>query len=303
MYACERLALPGMAPEDIAVLPDGCLICGLADGRIISVNALTGEHELIVQIKGRPLGIEVKDAQHIIVCDGQRGQLLEINILKGKVKTLLKRVRGRKIKLCNNAAIARDGRIFFSQSSAHYAVQQWQMDLIQHAATGALHCLYPDGRVETLLTNLAFANGVALLPDESSVLVAETGRNQIIEFNLHTRKSLCFTTLPGVPDNMSTGESGIIWVAIPSKADWRLDTLKKLPYATRFVIAKTLGRMKLPVKPHAQVLGYNSYGRLVRQIDIDPAQYQMITGVREHQGKLYLGSLHEEAIGVVDLTT
>lgn len=301
MYTCERLALSGMAPEDVAILPDGQLISGLQDGQIIKVNPLTGDSELIIKIKGRPLGIEVKDTQHIIVCDGQLGQLLEVNLVKKTVRTLVKRVQGKTIKLCNNAAIAKDGRIFFSQSSQHYAVDQWQMDLIQHPASGALHCLYPNGRVETLLKNLAFANGVALLPDESSVLVAETGRNQIIEFDLRKRQSLLFASLPGVPDNMSTGESGLIWVAIPSAADWRLNTLKKLPYLARVVLAKTVGRMKMPVKPYAQVLGYNHYGRLVQQIDINPEHYQLITGVREHQGKLYLGSLHENAIGIIEL--
>jgi sugar lactone lactonase YvrE len=301
MYACQRLATPGFAPEDIAILPSGELVTGLADGRIIRVNAQTGASELIVKLHGRPLGIEVQDETHLIVCDGQLGQLLQINIQTGAVRVLVEQINGKRIRLCNNASIARDGRIFFSTSSQHYAVNQWQMDLIQHPQSGALHCLHPDGHVGTLLSGLAFANGVTLTADESRVLVAETGRNQVMQVNLKSLHVSLFNALPGVPDNMSTDRSGMIWVAIPSAADWRLTWLKKLPYRARIGLAHTIGRLKMPVKQHGQILGYNSYGRLVHNIEVDPAKYHMITGVREHNGILYLGSLHEEAIGIVQL--
>lgn len=300
-YVCQRLPVPGLAPEDVAILPSGELVTGLADGRIIRVNAQTGGSELVTTLQGRPLGIEVQDESHLIVCDGQLGQLLRVNIQTGAVRVLVEHINGKRVRLCNNATIARDGRIFFSTSSQHHAVDQWQMDLIQHSMSGALHCLHPDGHVETLLSELAFANGVALSPDESMVLVAETGSNQVMQVNIVSKHASLFSTLPGVPDNMSTGPSGILWVAIPSAADWRLNWLKKLPYGVRTGLAHSVGRLKMPVKRHAQVLGYNCYGRLLHNIEINPTDYHMITGVREHGGKLFLGSLHEDAIGVVQL--
>ncbi len=300
-YACQRLPVPGVAPEDVAILPSGELVTGLADGRIFRINATTGASQLITTLQGRPLGIEVQNETHLIVCDGQLGQLLRVNIQTGAVRVLVDQINGKRIRLCNNASIARDGRIFFSTSSQHHAVDEWQMDLIRHPMSGALHCLYPDGHVETLLDKLAFANGVTLSPDESMVLVAETGSNQVMQVNIVSKHASLFSALPGVPDNMSTGQSGIIWIAIPSAADWRLHWLKKLPYGVRTGLAHTLGRLNLPVKRHAQVLGYNAHGRLVHNIEINPADYHMITGVREHAGKLFLSSLHEDAIGVVQL--
>jgi hypothetical protein len=34
----------------------------------------------------------------------------------------------------------------------------------------------------------------------------------------------------------------------------------------------------------------------------DAGIYHMVTGVREHDGRLWLGSLHEPAVAVVDLS-
>ncbi len=42
----------------------------------------------------------------------------------------------------------------------------------------------------------------------------------------------------------------------------------------------------------------------MHDLDIDPAQhgadYHMVTGVREHDGRVWMGSLHEPAIAVYD---
>ena len=42
-------------------------------------------------------------------------------------------------------------------------------------------------------------------------------------------------------------------------------------------------------------------GRLVHDIDADAGSYHMVTGVREHQGEVWLASLHEAALAVVSL--
>jgi sugar lactone lactonase YvrE len=291
----------GLGPEDIAILPDGRLITGLLNGKILMLSADGSQQEELIQLKGRPLGIEILDAEHIVVCDGQLGQLLKINILNKTMEVLVERIAGQHIKLCNNASVAQDGRIFFSCSSTQYTVKNWQQDLIRHAATGSLHCRYPDGRVTTVLDGLAFANGVTLTQDESKVLVAETGRSQIMQVDVVTGQASLFASLLGAPDNLSTGPTGIIWVALPSANDLRLQLIHKLPRVARWGLAQTVGRIKLPVKRFAQILGYDSRGHLLHDIRLDPQQYHMITSVREHAGKLYLGSLHERAIAVVQL--
>jgi hypothetical protein len=46
---------------------------------------------------------------------------------------------------------------------------------------------------------------------------------------------------------------------------------------------------------------YDDAGRLVHDVDVATDRYHMVTGVREHDGRLWLGSLHEPAIAVVGL--
>ena len=49
-----------------------------------------------------------------------------------------------------------------------------------------------------------------------------------------------------------------------------------------------------------RVQAYDDSGRLVHDIDVDHAGYHMVTGVREHHGRVWMGSLHEPAIAVFD---
>ena len=39
----------------------------------------------------------------------------------------------------------------------------------------------------------------------------------------------------------------------------------------------------------------------MHDVDVKTDGYHMVTGVREHDGRVWLGSLHEPAIAVVDL--
>ena len=50
-----------------------------------------------------------------------------------------------------------------------------------------------------------------------------------------------------------------------------------------------------------RVHAYDDAGTLVHDVDVDTPDYHMVTGVREHEGRLWLGSLHEPAVAVVSL--
>ena len=51
-----------------------------------------------------------------------------------------------------------------------------------------------------------------------------------------------------------------------------------------------------------RVQAYDENGVLVHDVDVDPKQhgaaYHMVTGVREHEGQVWMGSLHEPAVAV-----
>jgi hypothetical protein len=51
------------------------------------------------------------------------------------------------------------------------------------------------------------------------------------------------------------------------------------------------------------VQAYDPTGRLVHDLQGPGDRFHFVTGMREHQGKLYLGSLVERAVAVLDLTS
>ena len=70
------------------------------------------------------------------------------------------------LRICNNAAVAADGTIYFSDSTQRFDLEYYTADLIEHSGTGRLLRRTPDGEVDVLLDGLHFANGVALAPDQ-----------------------------------------------------------------------------------------------------------------------------------------
>jgi sugar lactone lactonase YvrE len=213
--------LPVHGPEDVAVDGAGNAITGLADGRILRV-APDGQHvDVLADTEGRPLGIEVDPDGNVLVCDARRG-VLGVEASSGNVRTVLDGVDGAPFVFCNNGAVARDGTVYFTDSSTRFGVDNYRGELLAHTGTGRLLRRAVDGTVDVLLDGLHFANGVALAPDEASVVVAEMGRYRLMRLWLSGARAgesdVLVDNLPGFPDNISTGTDGLVWVALPS---WR----------------------------------------------------------------------------------
>ena len=51
----------------------------------------------------------------------------------------------------------------------------------------------------------------------------------------------------------------------------------------------------------SKVQAFDYAGTLVHDLDVRTDRYHLVTGVREHDGRVWLGSLHEPAIAVVDV--
>lgn len=302
--------VPGPGAEDVVVAPDGHVYTGTEDGSIFRLSPDGRQVQRVAHTGGRPLGLELLDDGDLLVCDAHRGLLLvhlagSADGADAPVETLLTRVDGTPMRFCNNAAIASDGTIWFSDSSTRFGIEQWKDDFVQNTRTGRLLRRDPDGTVTVVLDGLAFANGVALGTDERFVAVAETGARTVVRHWLqgprHGERDLLVGDLPGYPDNIARGSDGLIWVTIASPLDPVVERLQKSPLPVRRLVARIPARFQPSPQQTIRVQAYDDDGALVHDIDLHVPGYHMVTGVREHAGRVWMGSLHEPAVAVYDL--
>jgi len=304
--------VPGPGAEDVVVGVSGAdeaaVFTGTSDGSIFRVSHDGSKVDLIARTRGRPLGLEFDLDGRLLVCDARRG-LIRVDTRTGAVETVTADIDRRPMRFCNNAAIASDGTVWFSDSSTKFGIDDWKADFVQNTRTGRLLRLDTDGTITIVLDGLAFANGVALSPAEDFVAVAETGARTIVRRWLTGPKAgmrdLFCSDLPGYPDNIARGSDGLIWVTIASPIDPLVEWLQTGPMALRRLATRLPERLQPAPKQTVRVQAYDDQGTLIHDVDVDPkaqrTPYHMATGVREHEGRVWLGSLHEAAIAVIDL--
>ena len=199
--------------------------------------------------------------------------------------------------------------LYFSDASVKWTRARFREDILENNGNGRLVRFDPaTGEVEVLLDGLHFANGVALALDESYVLVVETSRYRIRRY--HLTGSLAGTAdtfadnLPGFADNLRRGRDGTWWVAMGAKRSPILDFLHPRP-ALKRVFAKLVPMAKfqehlIPKVGWALQLGPD--GQPVASFwDTEGAYLRELSAVIEHVGRLWLGSITADRIGVLEL--
>lgn len=311
-HAFTVIPVPGPGAEDVVVAtsgPDeGAVFTGTEDGSIFRVSADGAKVDRVARTGGRPLGIEFAPDGRLLVCDARLG-LHWVDPATGSVELITAEVGGVPMRFCNNAAIADDGTIWWSDSSTQFGIDRWKHDFVRNTRTGRLLRRDPDGTVTVVLEGLAFANGVALSADGDFVCVAETGARTVVRHWISgpragTRDFLA-TDLPGYPDNIARGSDGLVWITIASPTDPLVERLQTGPMLLRKLATMLPEALQPKPKQSVRVVAYDAAGTLVHDVDLAPAEhgasYHMVTGVREHEGRLWMGSLHEPAIAVYDL--
>ncbi|MBO0847088.1 MAG: SMP-30/gluconolactonase/LRE family protein [Nocardioides sp.] len=304
----EVLPVPGAGAEDVVVAgygPDeGSVFTGTENGAIWRISHDGKRIDMVGDTSGRPLGIEMDLDGRLLVCDAQQG-VLHLDPRTGAIEPVVDCVAGVPMMFCNNAAVASDGSVWFSDSSTRHGLDRWRDEFVQDTRTGRLLRLTEGGEVEVVLEGLAFANGVALAADESYVAVAESAARTVVRRWLTGprtgERDFLACDLPGYPDNIARGSDGLIWVSIASPRDPLVERIQRGPMLLRKSV--TMVPMALQPKPKRTVRAqaFDDEGRLVHDIECPADRYHMVTGVREHDGRLWLGSLHEPAVARVTL--
>jgi sugar lactone lactonase YvrE len=282
-------------------------VAGLADGRIVSLPpdaTDAGQARVLADTGGRPLGMERHGDDAFVVCDAKRG-LLRVEISpQPSVGVLCETVDGDRLTLCSNVTVTQDGTIYFTQSSRRFPLERYKADLLEHSASGRV-MRHRDGAADVLLDGLHFANGVVVAPDQQSLIVAETGGYRLVRLWLAGPRAGTSETfvgdLPGFPDNLTITGDGLIWVGMASPRDPLLDWLLPRPPWLRSAMAAAPPSLLPGPKDLAWALAVDQNGEIVHDLRGWGAGYRMVTAALQDGDRLYLGSLTESAVAVLDL--
>jgi sugar lactone lactonase YvrE len=296
----EKLKIDGFAPEDVAFDSQDRIYCGDDHGRIFRLEPDGTKPQLFADTKGRPLGLVFDHEGNLIVADAIVG-LMSI-APDGKATVLATEAGGVPFRCPNDLDVARDGTIYFTDASSKFSLTQLKEDLLEHQPNGRLLAYDPRTRqTRVLLNDLYFANGVAVSPDQSFVLVNDTGTYSVRRYWLTGPKQgqadVFIDNLPGFPDGISSNGKDTFWLALVNGRDKGLDFLLPHPFL-RKIVWRLPSFLQPNIKRFAFVLALDTNGKVIRSLQDPAAQsFTQIANVVEHKGKLYFGSIGEGAIG------
>lgn len=299
LAAAEQIDV-GLGPEDITKGPDGLFYTGLDDGRIVRFDPDGGGRvEEFASTDGRPLGMHFDAEGNLIVADAFRG-LISV-APDGAISVLTDSVDGEPMIFVDDLDISTDGKIWFSDASQRFDQRNFMLDFIEGSATGRLLSYdATTGETTVHLENLGFANGVALGPDDAYVLVNETQYSRITRLWLTGpragERETFIDSLPGAPDNLSYNDAGIFWVALPVPRLTELEGLAGSPFRRRLLM-RIPGAANIPLPAYGWVIGLDTEGNVVHNLQDPSAGYSTVTSVNEIDGFLYLGSIAMMTVG------
>jgi len=193
----------------------------------------------------------------------------------------------------------------------------FKMDMLRAKKSGRLLQYDPStDKVTVLVNDIWFANGVAVDEGEEFVMVVESSMLRILKYHLKGSKKgqleVMVDKLPGMPDGIDCTSVKLCYVPLPSSIPPIKYFLQKFsPSAEAWL--RTLVMM-LPSSLLPKPVRYGGVVEITQGSNITPSEISfffqdpdgdyisMLTGVTEYNGKLYLGSLRNNFIGVLDLS-
>lgn len=292
MFGATRVPVPGEGPEDVEVLSDGRVVVGVEGGQLLVWDG--SDWEELANTGGRPLGMDLARDGTLIVADSVAG-LLAVDS-DGAITVLTTECGGTPLVFTDDVELGPDGMIYFSDASTKWDQAHWEHDIVEARPHGRL-CSYDplSGEVVEMVSNLHFANGVAVDPGGEFLLVNETSRYRVLKVDLADNSTSVFLDdLPGFIDGISS-DGDRFWIAVASPRNGLVDRLSDNPR-----LRGSLLRIPAPLQPKpeatARVIAVNADGEVLHDL-FDPGgrDIVVVTSVQVRGDRLYLGSLSDEA--------
>ncbi len=285
-------------PEDATVGADQHIYVTTHNGVILRIRN-RGISEF-ADVGGRPLGIVADSDGSLLIANAYSG--IQRVSPRGKVSSVLAEINGEALTYANSLAVAPNGIIYFSHSSSKFGAREFGgtyeaalLDLIEHGGHGRVYAYDPkSGAINAIMSDLNFANGVAISEDGSYLLVAETGSYKILKHwitgNNAGTTDVLLENLPAFPDNIKRGENDRFWIGFASPRNRAMDKLSDQPLL-RKIVQRLPASLRPSAQPYSQVIAINGDGQVLMNMRDLQARFPTLTGVLETHDTLYLTTL------------
>lgn len=329
---------------------NGELYASLSNGEVVKLNE-NDEIETVVKtgkpckgyfeerICGRAMGIKFDNKGNLFVADAYYG-ISKVDIKTGKKELLIspdQLIGGRKPKVFNSLSLAKNGDIYWSDSSSNFHIDDILYDMLADPSGRLIHYNATSGENTVLIDKLAFSNGVLLSDNEEFVINSETPRNKIHRYYLKGSKKgtadIFIDGLPGTPDNIqSDGRGGFIvalYLGVSDDHPSLIQLLGNKPFVRR-IAARFMGLVEYvfnilndiyPTEffqkavhfigfgstvtilnpPRVTVLRISKEGRILNCLHNLNKHVSQLSEAYIFKDKLYLGSPYNDYIGRISL--
>jgi ribose transport system permease protein len=301
-------------PEDVILDREDRLYGCDRRGLIIRFSGADySEREVFANVGGRPLGMAFDKEMNLIVCVagmGLYGVRPDGEVFKMTDETNRNWTRVRddsRIRMADDCDIAADGKVYFSELTNRYEMDDWPIDAQEGRPNGRLICYDPvRGKTRTVVKDLVSPNGVCIAHDGRSVLIALTWLSKVLRYWIEGPKKgkveTVINTLPIYPDNINRASDGNYWLASVGLRTPAYDLAMEMTrFRIRMVKFVPRDEWLYPNVNWGCVLKFNEKGEVLEALWDPKGIFVHVTSMREHKGSLYLGGLHANRIGRIKL--
>ncbi len=199
MTTTARLVLDGLGFPESPRWHDGRVwLCNWGAGEVLAATS-GGEREVTARLAARaiPFSIDWLPGGPLLIVDGPRGLLLR-HEPDGALNTV--------------ADLTSFGSPPFNE-----LVVDATGNAYVNGGPGLVVCVAPDGTVRKVADGLSWPNGMALIDDGRTLVVADSHAQQLVAFDVHDDATLSgrcvWSELEHAPDGICADADGAIWVA------------------------------------------------------------------------------------------
>jgi ribose transport system permease protein len=302
-------------PEDVILDEDDNLYSGNRHGDIVRFFPPDYKKwEVFVHIGGHPLGMALDKDGSILVCVAGMGlyrvtQDREVIKLSDQTnRSTFSIIDDSRVRLADDVDIAPDGKFYYSDPTIRYELSDWLLEAVEMRPNGRLICYDPkDGSTRTVVPKLYFPNGVCLAHDRKAILLNSTWGCHIDRYWLEGPKKgkleRFVADLPGYPDNINRASDGGYWCALVGMRSPVFDLLLSMPDTRKRMIHRVAPDNWIFANTNSGcILKIDENGKVLQSLwDLKGDSHSHITSMREHKGRLFIGGLRNNRIGVYDI--